>query len=228
MLRSLPLVLAVVALPTLLGAQVTTVDEGAFTVSRGGTRIGREEFRIVRQPAGGQAQYVARALASYGDRRISPALQTDAAGTPMLYQVEVRGATGVEERLTGQVDGSRFRAQLRTPRGEAAREYMTSSSTLILDAELYHQMYFLSLGGRAEAGSVPVLVPRLNRHGAATVARGAPEPVVIAGRSIPAAKLTVTLPGGGRREVWVDAAGRVLRVSVPEEGIVANRDDPPR
>ena len=34
-------------------AQVVTVDEGSFTVSRGGAKVGREEFRIVRQPSGG-------------------------------------------------------------------------------------------------------------------------------------------------------------------------------
>ena len=83
---------------------LTTVDEGSFTVTRGGAKIGREEFRIVRQPAGREVQYVARALGAYGDRRISPALQTDASGVPMLYQVEVRGtarsprARGATER----------------------------------------------------------------------------------------------------------------------------------
>jgi hypothetical protein len=29
---------------------VATVDEGSFTVTRDGARVGREEFRVVRQP----------------------------------------------------------------------------------------------------------------------------------------------------------------------------------
>jgi hypothetical protein len=206
--------------------QVVTVDEGSFTVTRGGAKVGREEFRIVRQPAAGGGEYVARGLAAYGDRRVSPALQTDAAGSLLRYQVEVRTASGVEERLMGQTEGTRFRVQLRTPRGEAAREYMVGAPTLLVDDELFHQLYFLSLGNRA-GGDVATLMPRRNLQGATRVTRAGAEPVVISGRSIPATRLAVTTPDGARREVWVDGGGRVLKVSTAD-GTLALRDDPPR
>ena len=165
---ALPLVVSAAA-PS--RAQVVTVDEGSFTVTRGGSRIGREEFRIVRQPSGGDVEYVARALAAYGERRIAPALQTDGAGVPLRYQVEVRTAAGVEERLSGQAAGTRFRVQARTARGEAAREYLHSRSTLLVDDELFHQYFLLALGGRDGGGELPLLVPRRNVHGTARVAR---------------------------------------------------------
>jgi hypothetical protein len=38
----------------------------------------------------------------------------------------------------------------------------------------------------------------------------------------------LTAPGVARREFWIDAAGRVLRATTPERGIVAQRDEPPR
>jgi hypothetical protein len=228
MIRTLRLAAALLV-PSLLTAQVSTADEGSFTVTRGEAKIGREEFRIVRQPAGGGVEYVARALAAYGDRRISPALQTDDAGAPLRYQVEVRSATGVDERLTGQAEGIRFRAQVRTPRGEAAREYILGEGSVLADDDLYHQLYFLSLAARGggAASRRTMLMPRRNAHGPATVERAGAETVVIAGRALAATKLVVTPSGGARREVWVDAAGRVLKVSVPDERIVALRDDPP-
>jgi len=34
--------------------------------------------------------------------------------------------------------------------------------------------------------------------------------------------------GAVRAELWIDAAGRLLKVSVPEKTLVALRDDPPR
>jgi hypothetical protein len=77
---ALPALAVVAARPA--AAQLATVDEGSFTISRGGVRVGREEFRIVRQPAGGGAAYMARATGSYGDRRVTPALQTDGDGAP--------------------------------------------------------------------------------------------------------------------------------------------------
>ena len=208
-------------------AQVVTVDEGSFTVTRGGAKVGREEFRIVRQPESGGGEYVARALAAYGDRRISPALRTDGRGNLLGYQVEVRVGATVEERLTGQAEGSRFRVQLRTPRGEAAREYMIGGPTILVDDELFHQLHFVALGDQA-GRDVATVMPRRNVQGTTRVTRTGPDPVVISGRSIPATRLAVTTPDGARRDVWVDAGGRVLKVGVPGDGTVALRDDPPR
>jgi hypothetical protein len=190
--------------------------------------VGGEVFRIVGQPVRGGGVSAAPATAAYGDRRVSPALQTDAAGSVSRYQVEVRTGSTLDERLTGQTMGTRFRVQSRTPRGEAAREYMIGGPTLLVDDELFHQFYFLSLGDRASGGDVATLMPRRNVQGSTHVARAGTDPVVISGRAIPATRLAVTTPDGARREVWVDATGRVLKVSVPGDGTVALRDDPPR
>ena len=210
-------------------AQVATVDEGSFTIVRGGATVGREEFRILRQPAGGGSEYVARALAAYGDRRIAPALQTDAAGLPRRYQVEVRNGRTVEQRLTGQLVRAHFATQTQTGTSEAARTYLVSDTTVIVDDELFHQYFFLALhrkpGGEAR---VPVLVPRRNVHGRMRVQEAGADRLTLGARTVDATRLEVTEPGGRVRTVWVDAAGRVLRVASPSEGLVAQRDDPPR
>ena len=84
------------ALPA--SAQVAVVDEGSFTISHNGSRIGREEFAIRRTPNPGGDVLVANATVVYTDRRVSPALQTDAAGAPLRYQVEVSAAFVPEPR----------------------------------------------------------------------------------------------------------------------------------
>jgi hypothetical protein len=43
-----------------------------------------------------------------------------------------------------------------------------------------------------------------------------------------ATRLEVTEPDGRVRTIWVDAQGRVLRVAGTADGVVAQRDDPPR
>lgn len=227
---ALALVLALLAWPTAARAQVAVVDEGSFTVLRGGATIGREEFRILRQPAGGGTEYVARALAAYGDRRIAPALQTNAAGLPLRYQVEIRTGRTVDQRLTGQLMRAHFATQTQTGTSEAARTYLVGDTTVVVDDELFHQYFFLALHrtGSGTEARVPVLVPRRNVHGPVRVQEAGADRLTLGSRTLDATRLQVTEPGGRVRTVWVDAAGRVLRVASPSEGIVAQRDDPPR
>lgn len=217
--------LAAAAAPA-ASAQVTTVDEGSFTISRGGDRIGREEFSVRRTPGEGGAVYVASATVSYTDRRLSPALRTDEHGTPVAYQVEVRAGTEVQERLTGQVGRGRFSALTRTPRGESSKEFVVSEGAVVIDDDVFHQYFFIAMGARA--GAVPVVLPRRNTQVSMRVESKGTEPLTIGGRSIEARHLVLHEPGGVDRDVWVDSANRVLKVSLPARGVVALRDDPPR
>lgn len=208
-------------------AQVTTVDEGSFTIVRGGASAGREEFSIRRTPGSANAVYVASATVSYDDRRLSPALRADTDGSPLAYQVEVRIGSEVQERFTGQVGRGRFSAQTKTPRGESTKEYVVSDGALILDDDVFHQYFFVAQG-RRRSGSVPVVIPRRNTQVTMSVQERGAEQVTIGGRPLEARHLVLNEPGGGQRDVWVDAQNRVLKVSIPARGVVATRDDPPR
>ena len=225
-----PLHLAVAALAfaaSPLPAQVTTVDEGSFTVSRKGERIGREEFTIRRTPgAEGQSMLVASATVSYDDRRIAPALRTDSAGAPIAYALEVRSGTEVQEQLKGAVGRGRFSAVTRTPKGESAREYIVTDGALILDDEIFHQYFFVARVTRQ--GAVPVVVPRRNAQMMVRIEEGGAASVTVGGQALAARRVTIREPGGGLRHILVDAKGRVLQVELPALGIVATRDDPPR
>lgn len=227
-MRPFLIALAAVALAApALPAQVTTVDEGSFTVTRRGERIGREEFTIRRTPgAEGQAVLVASATVSYDDRRIAPALRTDSTGAPIAYALEVRSGTEVQEQLKGAVGRGRFSAVTRTAKGESAREYIVSDGALILDDEIFHQYYFVARVVRQ--GAVPVVVPRRNTQMMVRVEDGGEATVNVGGRALPARRLTLREPGGALRHVLVDAQGRVLQVELPATGLVATRDDPPR
>jgi hypothetical protein len=215
--------------PVAVAAQVTTADEGTFTVTRGGGRIGREEFRIMKQPVAGGVEYVARGLSAYGDKRVTAALQTDATGSPLRYQVDVKNGVDVESRLTAQIVHGRLSTQVRTARGEAANEFATGEGTLLVDDEIYHQYYFLPLSGRLGSASAELsfLVPRRNAQGTVRVNRSGADPVTIGGQTLAATRYVLSSPGAPERQVWLDAGGRVLKVSVPSQGIVALRDDPP-
>lgn len=209
-------------------AQVVAVDEGTFAVTRAGRSVGREEFRIVRQPAGGGAGYVARGVAAYGARRVTPALQAGTDGEPLRYQVEVHGG-GPDERVSAQAgNGNHFAAQMQRGTSEGAREYLLAPGTVVADDEAYHQLYFVVQRARAGATTVPVLVPRTDAQLLVVVTRVGSEPVTIDGRPIAATHYALAdARTGWKRDVWADADGRVLRVAVPALALDAVREDPP-
>lgn len=218
-----------VALPAArAAAQVATVDEGSFTITRDGSPAGREEFSIRRTPGGESGTtYVASATVSYSDRRLSPALRADAGGSPLAYQVEVRVGSEVQERLTGQVGRGRFSAVTKTPRGESSKEYVVSDGALILDDDVFHQYFFVAQGRRS--GAVPVVVPRRNAQLTMRVEERGADEITVGGQRIAARHLALRDPAGGAdREIWVDDQNRVLKVEIPARSLVALRDDAPR
>jgi len=211
------------------GAQAPsrTLDEGTFLISRAGAPIGRESFRISQSAPGAAEVYRATAQVVLGDRRIVPTLTCDSLGAPISYDVSVQGGTDPTARLQARARPGRFSSMLRTREGESTREYVVPAGVVVLDDDIVHQLYFLTIGGR-RSGSVTVLAPRTGIQAVATLLSLGSGSVDIGGASVAATHLVLTAQGFARREFWVDAGGRVLKAAIPERGIVAQRDEPPR
>jgi hypothetical protein len=231
-MRTLSSVVALsLALSSTSFAQVTTVDEGSFTISRGGTRptdrIGQESFTIRRTRGAGGDVVVANAMVTFDTERIAPALRTDTSFSPLAYQVEVRTGTDVE-RLRGRIGGGRFSAQLKTAKGESSKEYIVSDGALILDDDVFHQYYFLVQRVRGGSATIPVVIPRRNTQETMRIQAGANEQVRVGTSSVEARHYTVQESAGATRQVWADAQGRILKVQLDAGNITATRDELPR
>ena len=216
------LILALAALAATaspLAAQITVVDEGSFTVTLGG-RTGREDFRIVRAPVAGEMTLVASGTAVVGTARSVVALRTDTLGGPITYQLEGREGGEVRERITAQVARDRLATRSQTPRGESAREYFLHDGMVIFDDGEAHQYYFLTLLGQE---NVTAVLPRRNVVAQFRVISRGDEPIEIAGTTVVARHYAIG-DAAGERQLWTDAAGRVLRVEAPMLGLVAVRD----
>ena len=220
---------ALLALPLPLAAQAVgrLVDEGTFIITRNGVSVGREAFRIVREPSASGDIYRATAQLALGNERVLPSLSADSTGSPLSYDVAVQQGTEASSRLQGRARPGRFSALLRTRSGESTKEYVVPSAAVVLDDEIAHQLYFVTFRGR-HSGSLTIIDPRSNAQSVATLLSEGPATIEIAGRSTAATHFVLSAPGLTRREFWVDAAGRVLRVGVPEHGLMAQRDELPR
>ena len=53
------------------------------------------------------------------------------------------------------------------------------------------------------------------------------EPVEVGGKSVTATHYSL-VSGGVRRDFWLDASGRLLRVEIPSQQLVATREELPR
>ena len=221
--------LASAAAPLSTSAQAPsrTLDEGTFLVFRGGAPAGRESFRISQAVRGEAEAYRATAQVVLGDRRIIPTLTCDSLGAPISYDVSVQGGTDPTARLQARARPGRFSSMLRTREGESTHEYVVPAGVVVLDDDVVHQLYFLTIGAR-RSGSVTVLTPRTGTQAIATLQSLGASSVDIGGVSVGGTHMVLTAPGFARREFWIDAGGRVLKAAIPERGIVAQRDEPPR
>jgi len=199
------------------------IDEGTFAVTRGGATQ-TENFRIARVENGlirATGQLVSPA------QRISSSLTFDSIGTPIKYDVAVT-EKGVKTATVSAVGGGgRLTAKSNDQRGdESMREYpLTTGQSILLDEGLVHQLYVAALGRKP--GSVQVIDPRGSRSGAATLTALGLEPVEVGGKSVTATHYSLA-NGSMRRDFWLDALGRVLRVEVPSLQLIAAREELPR
>jgi hypothetical protein len=213
--------------PRSAAAQPATVDEGSFTITRGGAPAGREVFKILSTPGIGGSILKAQATVTSDGRTLAASYVTDATGTPQTYTVEVRQDGTVAERATGSGRPGRISVDAQSATSRSAKEYVAGAGVLVFDDDVFHQYHFLARRGLGN-GRVTVVYPRRNVQEAMRVREGGSEPVVIGGRAVPATLLVLQESGGAERQIWVDAEHRVLKVAIPSRDLVALRDAPPR
>ena len=206
-------------------AQGRMIDEGTLIVTKNGAPFGREVFRIVRSPTASGDLYRATATVSVGEQRIVPILTADTSGTPVTYEVTVRAGTRNVLHLVARTRPARFAVSEQTTTGEASREYVVPKRYTVLDGDIFHHYYFVSLAG--EASSVAVIDPQGHAQVVAALQRSGSEQLDIGGKVL-ATTHYVLVAGAAKREFWVDSEGRLLKVSIPDRGLLAVRDEAPR
>lgn len=207
--------------------QVTVVDEGSFTISRGGDRIGREDFSIRHVPTtAGAFETLTRGLVVLGAQRLTVDLSADSIGLPARFQSKSTADGRAGDTYRAEVIGRRYSARALRSSGESAREILLPDAALLLEDGVLHLLQFVVARG---PGTVEAVVPARGVVLTITIQDAGADRVAIALQSIDARKFIVKEGTAGRvREVWIDRAGRLLKVSIPAERLLAVRDDAPQ
>jgi hypothetical protein len=190
-------------LAALLLLAPVTLESGRFTITQNGRRVGTEEFTISARGSGYFAE--ARTQLSGANGTLTSRMELDAKLNPTSYEYS-RGSTSIRVKIEQPV------SELITVNEgkESSLDFRFPAGAFIVDNNFFHH-YLLLLYRVGEAGgSLPVFVPQDIRQGEATIrAKG--------NRSFE------LIMGDVRLEATTDATGRLLRLAVPEAGVVIER-----
>jgi hypothetical protein len=226
-MRSIPLLALAACLASTARAQVISLDEGSFTVMRAGNRVGREDFSIRSSPSAGGPSLVAHGVVAIGPRRIEPKLNADTSGGVLKYETEVRENGRTAVTYSGKLVRDHYQARSTRPEGESSREFRLPPGTVAVEDDVLHQLWFITR--RGPGATVSVLAPLRNVVETVRVELVGSEPLTIDTHELQTRHLRLRTEGSGvTKDVWVDAAGRLLKVVIPATNIVAVRDEAPR
>src|SRR3954471_20817143 len=221
--RLIPVILTLAA--TGAAAQPPPIDQGAFTLTRDGAPFGKESFLIIRQAAPDGASYTLSSTRVVGGRAIRTSLKTDSRGAPVTYlRQEVGGAPAT--LVASGKNAGRLTVNVSEGDDRSSKDYLVVPGTLLLDDDLVHQLYFVCLNDRPR--SISYVSPGSRSSATSTLAAVGGEEVELGNKARIAARHFVFGTGDGKREIWIDSSGRLLRVSIPGRQIEAVRDEPPR
>ena len=120
------------AAPSAATAQVQTLDEGTFAISRNGTRIGREAFSIRRTLGAAGSSVHARSTVTFDGRRIVDTLRADSEGSVIQYSRYVFRGSERPEVYVGRASGGFFGVTLMSGRGgESRKEFAANQMTCL-------------------------------------------------------------------------------------------------
>src|SRR5512140_1003632 len=115
--------LVLIALPlaaATAASQATVVDDGSFTISRAGERVGREDFSIRHVPTtAGAFETLTRGVVVTGTHRLTVDLSADSAGLPVRFQAKIADDGRAADTYRVEVAGRRYSARTMRGAGES-------------------------------------------------------------------------------------------------------------
>ena len=214
--------------PSQIHCQNVSLDENAFRIYLDGELIGREEFSIRQIGPLDQQRIILRGSVdldlSEGKIELAPAM--DVQGEAMAvsdYQIKVSGTETTD--IFVSVSGNRYLARVVSLAGEQLREFRTGPGSVLLDDGVVHHHYLLNpFLENDSAVSLTVLTPRAGRQQRMTLSLVGEEEIRVGGVLISDARRFHLDGGDHPRDIWFDSQGRILRVEIPSQGYLAERE----
>ena len=208
---------------TLLALQAP-LDEGTFLIRQDTAEIGREAFRLT--AARGGAGWTLASTVRYDRSRpivvLNPILEIGADSLPASLEFSVADPRE-PLRVLGQLSHGRFTVRLLGRLTERAREFPAPAPVVVLDDSVFVLYLLAAWRAAPNPTSVTAIFPR-GGHREVVVVQDLGVEATTVNRA--AASLRhVTATAGPERvvQLWLDRAGRLLKIEVPSRRLTAER-----
>ena len=202
------------------------VDEGVLVVRVDTMEVARESFRLSqgRLSRGGEGWTLATTI-RYDRARpvvvLSPILEVSSDTLPATLQYDVADPRQ-PARILGELGRGRFTVRYVARATERAREFPTGPRTAVLDDSVFAPYLFAAWRAATQPIAVTAIFPRSLRRESVQV-----QDLGLASTSLHqfATRLRhVSVTGGAEAvHLWLDAAGRLMKVEIPSRRLTAER-----
>jgi hypothetical protein len=205
----------------------TPIDQGTYVIHQDSVDVAHEGFRLTAGPlSGGNIGWALAATVRYDRVRpvlsLAPILEVGADSLPLTLQYDVADPRG-PLRILAQLGRGRLTVRLIARSVEKAREFPANGNTVVLDDSVYALYVFAAWRARAEPTPINAIFPRALRREALTVTDQGPEAITVNHAGLTLRHVTVTGGVNGVVHLWLDPAGRMLRIDIPSRHVVVER-----
>ncbi len=206
------------------GSGAALLDSGTFVLSVGSREVGTESFVVLK----GDSRTLAQGRIEMRDGRVlrTSLCITDSGGTsPHRYEASISGDDSASVRMVRL--GGRLESRRQGFWGESLREYPGGPSTVVLENGVAHHYFVLReilnrVGSEELYAVAPIADEAFAFQAGARQPSGSPPSEVDSGGAG-----ALRLQGAdGRREVWFDEFGRLIRIEIEKTGFAAVRAQP--
>jgi len=203
------------------------LDQGTFVVREDTLEVARESFRLNhgRLARGGIGWTLATTIRYDRTRPVvilSPILDVTSDTLPATLQYDVADPRQ-PVRILGELGRGRFTVRFVARATERAREFPAGGRPVVLDDSVFALYLFAAWRAGGPPGPVTAIMPRgLRRDAVEIVDRGLATTTL---NHSPVSLRQVTVTGGPNQVVylWLDAAGRLMKVEIPSRRLTAER-----
>jgi hypothetical protein len=203
------------------------LDEGTFVVREDTVEVARESFRLNhgRLARGGVGWTLATTIRYDRTRPVvvlAPILDVTTDTQPATLQYDVADARQ-PVRILGELGRGRFTVRFVARATERAREFPAGGRPVVLDDSVFALYLFAAWRADSQPTQLTAIVPRGLRRETVEIQDQGLAPTTLNRGQVTLRHITVT--GGPNLVVhlWLDAAGRLMKVEIPSRRVSAER-----
>jgi hypothetical protein len=126
-------------------------------------------------------------------------------------------------RVLGQLGRGRFTVRYVTRASEKAREFPTGNRALVLDDSVFALYIFAGWLASTDQTELTAILPRSLKRETVVVQNQGVQPTTLNRDPARLRHVVVTREGGVTVHLWLDTAGRLMKVDVPSQRLTAER-----